>query len=91
MTPQLLLVGRSMSGFLGARNFGTSGDIGDDARILIHKKIVRTYLVTGSLMGSRSLRQNAINVRICCLILSILHALSPQCAPQALNIVHVVW
>ena len=56
MTPQLLLVGRSMSGFLGARNFGTSGDIGDDARILIHKKIVRTYLVTGSLMGSRSLR-----------------------------------
>ena len=39
---QSLVVGRSMSGLLDAR----SGNIGDDARILICMKIVCTYLVT---------------------------------------------
>ena len=62
--PQSLHGHLSMTKFLVKRNVETSGEIGNDDRIFICKKTVHTYLVTGGLAASQSLKIHLFYVRI---------------------------
>ena len=53
-----------MTGVLLAINFETSGEVDDDTRVLIHKKILQIYVVTGSLVVSHLLNGHVFYVRI---------------------------